>query len=100
MCVYHTSIYLNKSFLGFYCLFRSLQLRYRPKPNYMSKQPDITNCMRVILVDWLVEVSEEYKLCSETIYLAVNYLDRFLSCMSVLRGKLQLVGTAALFLAA
>lgn len=66
----------------------------------MSKQSDLTNYMRVILVDWLVEVAEEYKLCSETVCLAVNYLDRFLSYMSVLRGKLQLVGTAAILLAA
>lgn len=29
----------------------------------------------------------------------MNYLDRFLSSMSVLRGKLQLVGTAAMLLA-
>lgn len=79
---------------------RESEVRCRPKPGYMKKQPDITNCMRLILVDWLVEVGEEYKLCSETIYLAVNYLDRFLSCMSVLRGKLQLVGTAAILLAA
>ncbi|XP_057177974.1 cyclin-A1 [Triplophysa rosa] len=79
---------------------RECEIKYRPKPGYMRKQPDITNCMRVILVDWLVEVGEEYKLCSETLYLAVNYLDRFLSCMSVLRGKLQLVGTAAILLAA
>lgn len=56
--------------------------------------------MRVILVDWLVEVAEEYKLGLETVHLAVNYLDRFLSSMSVLRGKLQLVGTAALLVAA
>ena len=65
----------------------------------MKKQPDITNCMRAILVDWLVEVGEEYKLQNETLYLAVNYIDRFLSSMSVLRGKLQLVGTAAMLLA-
>lgn len=75
-------------------------MRFRPKPGYIKKQPDITNSMRVVLVDWLVEVGEEYKLCAETIYLAVNYMDRFLSCMSVLRGKLQLVGTAAVLLAA
>ena len=79
---------------------RECEVKYRPKPGYMRKQPDITNCMRIILVDWLVEVGEEYKLCSETLFLAVNYLDRFLSCMSVLRGKLQLVGTAAVLLAA
>ncbi|XP_060765611.1 cyclin-A1 [Neoarius graeffei] len=79
---------------------RDSELRCRPKPGYMSKQSDLTNYMRVILVDWLVEVAEEYKLCSETVCLAVNYLDRFLSYMSVLRGKLQLVGTAAILLAA
>ncbi|XP_051542354.1 cyclin-A1 [Myxocyprinus asiaticus] len=79
---------------------RECEVQYRAKSGYMRKQPDITNCMRIILVDWLVEVAEEYNLCSETIFLAVNYLDRFLSCMSVLRGKLQLVGTASILLAA
>ncbi|KAJ7320260.1 hypothetical protein JRQ81_019771 [Phrynocephalus forsythii] len=78
---------------------REAEVRYRPKPCYMRKQPDITSGMRAILVDWLAEVGEEYKLQNETLYLAVNYLDRFLSCMSVLRGKLQLVGTAAILLA-
>lgn len=78
---------------------REMELKYRPKVGYMKKQPDITNSMRAILVDWLVEVGEEYKLQNETLYLAVNYIDRFLSSMSVLRGKLQLVGTAAMLLA-
>lgn len=77
-----------------------LQMKCHPKHGYMRKQPDITNCMRVILMDWLVEVCLEYKLCNETFFLAVNYIDRFLSCMSVLRGKLQLLGTAAIMLAA
>ena len=66
----------------------------------MTKQPDITFNMRAILVDWLVEVGEEYKLHNETLYLAVNYIDRFLSFMSVQRAKLQLVGTACMFIAA
>lgn len=65
----------------------------------MKKQQDITNSMRSILVDWLVEVSEEYKLHRETLFLAVNYIDRFLSQMSVQRSKLQLVGAASMFLA-
>ncbi|XP_068439465.1 cyclin-A2 [Clinocottus analis] len=78
---------------------RDMEVKTRPKAGYMKKQPDITNSMRAILVDWLVEVGEEYKLQNETLYLAVNYIDRFLSSMSVLRGKLQLVGTAAMLLA-
>ena len=65
----------------------------------MKKQPYITPDMRRILVDWLVEVSEEYKLHRETMFLAVNYIDRFLSVMSVQRDKLQLVGAACMFIA-
>lgn len=84
--------------LNFMCRL-NLQVKCKPKIGYMKKQPDITNNMRAILVDWLVEVGEEYKLQNETLHLAVNYIDRFLSSMSVLRGKLQLVGTAAMLLA-
>lgn len=77
----------------------SCQSKVVPKWNYMTKQPDITFSMRSILVDWLVEVGEEYKLHNETVYLAVNYIDRFLSFMSVQRAKLQLVGAACMFIA-
>lgn len=66
----------------------------------MKKQPDITYLMRSILIDWLVEVAEEYRLQDETLYLSISYIDRFLSYMSVVRTKLQLVGTAAMFIAA
>lgn len=82
-----------------YSYLRSSESKHQPKSNYMVKQPDITQSMRSILVDWLVEVSEEYKLQTETLYLAVSYIDRFLSVMSVQRAKLQLVGTAAMFIA-
>uniref|UniRef100_A0A336MS83 Cyclin-A2 n=1 Tax=Culicoides sonorensis TaxID=179676 RepID=A0A336MS83_CULSO len=79
---------------------RDAELKHRPKPGYMRKQPDITQSMRTILVDWLVEVCEEYRLQNETLNLAISYIDRFLSYMSVVRAKLQLVGTAAMFIAA
>ncbi|XP_012164882.1 cyclin-A2 [Bombus terrestris] len=83
-----------------YNYLRAAEIQHRPKPGYMKKQPDITYSMRSILVDWLVEVAEEYRLQTETLYLAVSYIDRFLSYMSVVRAKLQLVGTAAMFIAA
>lgn len=56
--------------------------------------------MRAILVDWLVEVAEEYKLCADTLYLTVNYIDRFLSKHVVSRSQLQLVGVACMWVAA
>ncbi|KAI5703175.1 hypothetical protein M8J76_005751 [Diaphorina citri] len=73
--------------------------RIRPKANYMRKQNDINSEMRSVLVDWLIEVAEEYKMHNETLHLAINYVDRFLSLMSVVRSKLQLLGTTALFVA-
>ncbi|KAH8315327.1 hypothetical protein KR074_009791 [Drosophila pseudoananassae] len=79
--------------------FRESEKKHRPKPNYMRRQKDINHSMRSILIDWLVEVSEEYKLDTETLYLSVSYLDRFLSHMAVVRNKLQLVGTAAMYIA-
>ncbi|XP_076043465.1 cyclin A [Oratosquilla oratoria] len=83
-----------------YKYLREAEVCHKPRANYMVKQTDITNGMRWILVDWLVEVAEEYSLQTETLYLAVSYIDRFLSHMSVKRDKLQLVGTTAMFIAA
>ena len=65
----------------------------------MERQPEITPTMRSILVDWLVEVADEFKLQQETLFLTVSYIDRFLSKMEVPGGKLQLVGTAAMLIA-
>ena len=56
--------------------------------------------MRTILVDWLAEVAEEFGLHVQTLHRAVGYVDRFLSSMAVIRGKLQLVGVTCLMLAA
>lgn len=80
-------------------LAKARELEYLAKPNYMEKQTDISFPMRSILVDWLVEVGEEFDVETETVHLAVNYVDRFLSFMSVQRAKLQLVGTSSMFIA-
>lgn len=62
-------------------------------------QDDINAVMRAILVDWLVEVAEEYKLVSDTLYLTVNYIDRYLSAHKVTRKKLQLLGVSCMHVA-
>lgn len=68
-------------------------------PDYMSHQPEINNKMRTILIDWMVEVAEEYKLSDETVFLAVSYIDRYLSNTSIERSSFQLLGTSCLFIA-
>uniref|UniRef100_UPI00358F92B8 cyclin-A1-like n=1 Tax=Myxine glutinosa TaxID=7769 RepID=UPI00358F92B8 len=83
------------------CLYlREAEVRLRVKPQYMRKQQDLNHTMRTLLFDWMVDVSLEYKLEDETLHLAVGYVDRFLSCTSLPRRKLQLLGTCALYVAA
>ena len=55
--------------------------------------------MRAILVDWLVEVQENFELNHETLYLSVRLSDRYLSGCSIARDCLQLVGATAMFIA-
>lgn len=65
----------------------------------MASQTDINPSMRAILIDWLVEVAEEYKLASETLYLSTNFIDRYLSRKKVVRGNLQLLGIVCMLIA-
>jgi len=72
----------------------------RPNSNYMEAvQQDMTPHMRAILVDWLVEVALEYRLCSDTLHLTVALLDRFLSAVPIGRDQLQLAGIACMWAA-
>ena len=80
-------------------LFGWFQVESTPEPDFMLKQTSVSLEMRAILVDWLVDVAKDYKLQPETFFLTVKYLDQFLASAVVLRSRLQLVGTAAMFLA-
>ncbi|KAH9662427.1 Cyclin-B2-2 [Citrus sinensis] len=68
-------------------------------PEYMMQQFDINEKMRAILIDWLIEVHDKFDLMSETLFLSINLIDRFLSQQQVVRKKLQLVGLVAMLLA-
>ncbi|KAJ4716199.1 Cyclin [Melia azedarach] len=92
-CAYSSSIYMHQ---------RSLEMedKRRVLPNYIEKvQNDISINMREILVDWLVEVLDEYKLVSDTLYLTISYVDRFLSSHALSKNKLQLLGVSCMLIA-
>ncbi|KAL6504605.1 putative cyclin-A3-1 [Orobanche hederae] len=77
-----------------------MEAKRRPLPDYLEKvQKDVNANMRGVLVDWLVEVAEEYKLLSDTLYLTVSYVDRFLSMNAINRQKLQLLGVSSMLIA-
>jgi hypothetical protein len=78
---------------------RELEQSTMPNPNYMDDQEDLEWKMRGILIDWLIEVHTRFHLLPETLFLAVNIIDRFLSTKVVNLGRLQLVGVTAMFIA-
>ncbi|KAM5356259.1 hypothetical protein ACJ41O_002905 [Fusarium nematophilum] len=78
---------------------RDLECKSIPNPQYMSHQDDLEWKTRGILVDWLIEVHTRFHLLPETLFLAVNIIDRFLSEKVVQLDRLQLVGITAMFIA-
>jgi cyclin B len=82
-----------------YEYFRSEEHRARVDPQYILFQKEINPRMRAILIDWLTLVTNKSKLSPDVLYLTVNILDRYLSLKKATKKNLQLIGTAALFIA-
>ncbi|KAL3014515.1 hypothetical protein AAZX31_06G111100 [Glycine max] len=79
---------------------RASEAKKRPSTDFMERiQKEINPSMRAILIDWLVEVAEEYRLVPDTLYLTVNYIDRYLSGNVMNRQRLQLLGVASMMIA-
>ncbi|PHH59763.1 hypothetical protein CDD81_2601 [Ophiocordyceps australis] len=78
---------------------RKLEVKTIPNPDYMIHQDDLEWKTRAILIDWLIEVHTRFHLLPETLFLAVNIIDRFLSLKVVQLDRLQLVGITAMFIA-
>ncbi|KAG0567129.1 hypothetical protein KC19_7G112700 [Ceratodon purpureus] len=83
-----------------YSFYRKSEVQSCVPADYMSRQSDINEKMRAILIDWLIEVHLKFKLMPETLYLTTNLIDRYLCTQSVSRKNLQLVGVTAMLLAA
>lgn len=79
--------------------YQIIDSKYDIDKDYMTNQYDINENMRSILIDWLIEVNQKYKMRLETLYLTVHIIDQYLSKRIIDRKKLQLVGITALFIA-
>ncbi|UZJ53558.1 hypothetical protein CBS101457_002878 [Exobasidium rhododendri] len=79
---------------------KELEMDYIPSGDYIDKHPDINWEMRGVLVDWLIDIHSKFRLLPETLFLAQNIVDRFLTLRTISLNKLQLVGLTAMFLAA
>eukprot|EP01094_Clydonella_sp_ATCC50884_P012835 TRINITY_DN23123_c0_g1_i1.p1 TRINITY_DN23123_c0_g1~~TRINITY_DN23123_c0_g1_i1.p1 ORF type:complete len:434 (-),score=177.45 TRINITY_DN23123_c0_g1_i1:44-1282(-) len=80
-------------------LIRAKETANRVDEDYMSTQQDLIPSYRTKIVKWMAEVNNKFRLLSETFFLAVNILDRFLMKRAVSRSRLQLLGATAMLVA-
>ncbi|PIK52675.1 cyclin B3 [Apostichopus japonicus] len=80
-----------------YLKFREAEFKVKP---YFQQQKELTPHMRSILMDWMVEVQENFELNHETLYLAVKLVDLYLMEVQINKDTLQLLGASAMFISA
>ncbi|XP_046295320.1 G1/S-specific cyclin-E1-like [Marmota monax] len=74
---------------------------YLRDKHFLQRHPLLQPKMRAILLDWLMEVCEAYKLHRETFYLAQDFFDRYMATQeNIVKTLLQLIGISSLFIAA
>src|SRR6185369_16731287 len=71
-----------------------------PRSDYMASiQKELDWDMRQSMINWIVEIHNSLNMSPETLFLAVNIIDRLLSKKSVAESMFKLLGFTALFIA-
>ncbi|PIN09475.1 G2/Mitotic-specific cyclin A [Handroanthus impetiginosus] len=77
-----------------------LEVEKRPRRDYIEKvQKHLDPQTRIYCIDWVVDAADKLNLFRDTLPLAVNYLDRYLSGNEVDHKTLQLVGMTSMMIA-
>lgn len=79
---------------------RQMEDETLPDVNLIDMQREIQWFMRPYLIDFIVEAHAAFTLLPETLFLTINLLDRYCSKRVVYKQHYQLVGCAALLIAA
>lgn len=57
---------------------------YQIKANFLGHQDEVKEYHRGVVIDWLVLVVQKFRLLQESLYLAVDIMDRYLQVRPVL----------------
>jgi len=79
---------------------KSIERFSNPSQYFMQRQTDLNEKMRMVLIDWLVEVHLKFKMQPETLYITINLIDRYLENERATKSTLQLVGITSMMIAA
>ena len=66
---------------------------------YLTRQKEINEKMRSILIDWLIDVHFKFGFTDETLFMTISIIDRYLSISQITRANFQLLGITALMIA-
>ena len=98
-----TNVQIPKDYLNiiYYNLLIEEKKGINPMPDYtyMTRQTEINEKMRSILVDWLIDVHFKFGFTDETLFMTISIIDRFLSISQITRTNFQLLGITALMIA-
>ena len=90
--------YFN-NFLDTYCK-EEKTLEFKIVQNFMDSQLEINSRMRAIVVNWMIEVHDRFKLLPDTLFLSVIIFDRYMSIVkNIKKERLQLIGVTSLLIA-
>lgn len=79
---------------------KTLEPHYKIDHEYLSKiQTEIKDTSRAFLVEWIIDVHRKFRLMSETLYVTINIVDRYLSIQPIKKSELHLLGVTALLIA-
>ncbi|CAG5098484.1 Oidioi.mRNA.OKI2018_I69.XSR.g15710.t1.cds [Oikopleura dioica] len=84
-----------------YGYLRFLEHSKEVRPNFLAHHGQSASPkMRLILIDWMVQVARRFRLLNDTLFLTVAYMDRYLQrTETVEKSKMQLIGIACMMLA-
>ncbi|KAI2798610.1 G2/mitotic-specific cyclin-B2 [Blomia tropicalis] len=83
-----------------YKYLREVEEKQNLNVGFLSNKNCVTANMRAILINWLIQVHHSFELTSETLYISISILDRYMARESIQKSRLQLVGITTLFIAA
>jgi hypothetical protein len=66
----------------------------------MGEQKEVTSHMRGILIDWIVDLHQRFKMFPDTLFMVLAIIDNYLQKKQITKENLQLLGATAFFIAA
>ena len=66
----------------------------------MGEQKEVTSHMRGILIDWIVDLHQRFKMFPDTLFMVLAIIDHYLQKRQITKENLQLLGATAFCIAA